>query len=132
MPRKPPPPLTERTERAVLAGPSLLPADLAGVMGEADFESDEIKTGVLAAVIDTGEILPLLKLYALAIRKSEELSMTCYVVRSGDKLYATNVPPLQTKDLDAMYLFEVAPPLRRGDVISRLFTAFRAMVARFS
>ena len=129
MPRKPPVPPVEHRERAASTSISLAP-EIAGVLGELDFESDEVKTGVIASVIDTGEVYPALKLLSVAIRKSEELAMTCYVVRSGTRLYATNVPPMATKDIDAMYLIEVKPPIGRDEITRRLFTAFQAMLGR--
>ena len=130
MPRKPPP---EPVDRADLTRASLsLTPDLDAVLGMVDFEEDEIKTGVLAAVLDTKDIPGVLQLLSLAIAKSEELKMTCYVVRSGSKIYATNVKPENTRDLNAMYLIEVLPPRRRDELTERLFTALRAMVGRIT
>ncbi len=128
MPRKPQPEPVDRAERA-RAAISITP-ELDAVLGMVEFERDEIKTGVLASVVDSKEIPAALKLLALAIRKSEELGMTCYVVRSGSRLYATNVKPVATRDLNAMYLIEVDPPRRRDELTTRLFTALHAMVGR--
>lgn len=80
----------------------------------------DVRSGVVEAVLEDSDIIKFFVLLRDAARRSDADGNTWYVVRSQYKLYVTGVQPVDTRDIDAIYLAEVPPARKR----QASFTAF--------
>ena len=81
---------------------------------------DNPRSGVVDTIFTADEFEQALKIAIFAGQKADDLNQSWWLVCSATELYATDVPPADTKDLDALYILELPCAAKRGKSLEAL------------
>ena len=70
-------------------------------------QDDHPRSGIVDTIFTAHEFESALKITIFAMQKADDLNQSWWVVCSATELYATDTPPEETEDLDALYILEI-------------------------
>ena len=86
---------------------------------------DNPRSGVVDTIFTAEEFEQVLKIAIFATQKADDLNPSWWVVCSATEMYATDIRPEETKDLDALYVLELPSASTRGKGLEALLKYLR-------
>jgi hypothetical protein len=83
-------------------------------------QDDNPRSGIVDPIFTAEEFEHALKIVIFAAQKANDLNQSWWVVCSATELYATDTPPADTEDLDALYILEIPCASKRGKGLEAL------------
>lgn len=93
-------------------------------------QDDNPRSGIVDPIFTTEEFEHALKIAIFALQKADDLNQSWWVVCSATELYATDTPPTETEDLDALYILELCSRSKRSKSFEAMMKFIRAWALR--
>jgi len=93
-------------------------------------QDDNPRSGIVDAIFTAEEFEQALRIASFAGQKADDLNQSWWVVCSATEMYATDIPPEATEDLDALYILELPSASKRRKGLEALLAHLRCWAIR--
>ncbi len=85
------------------------------------------RTGIADSILAPDELAAVFQIMLYAASAADDDGQTWWLVVSAETIYATPTPPIDPKDLDAVYVFELPSHGKRPDSLRDMLKTMRAL-----
>lgn len=90
-----------------------------------DLAAEPTHNGVLEPILTDKDVPLFAGLMVTAALQADLTGSAAYVVRSNERIYVTGCSPVETRDIDALYLIEMSPRVLSSKMTGRVVALLR-------